>query len=175
MASTDATPIPIKNQAYRITFPIFDADGDLVTGAAGLDSEYSGDAGAFADCTNEATEIAAASGMYYLDLTAAEMNYDTVAVIIKTSTSGAKTTPIVLYPSEVGDYVTIADEILKRSVSTIEGSAADHSLATVILAILESLVSAGTWTIYESDGVTPHLTRTVQSSASAEPITKVSS
>lgn len=81
-----------------------DADGDLVTGAAGLDSEVSIDAGAFADCTNEATEIATSSGVYYLDLTAAEMNGDTVAVIVKTSTSGAKTTTIVMYPEEAGDY-----------------------------------------------------------------------
>lgn len=97
MASTDAKHIPVKNAAYRVTFPIFDADGDLVTGATGLDSEVSIDGGTFADCTNEATEIATSSGMYYLDLTAAEMNGDTIAVIVKTSSSGAKTTPIVLY------------------------------------------------------------------------------
>lgn len=103
MASTDATAIPVKNQAYRVTFPILDADGDLVTGATDLDSEVSKDAGTFADCTNEATEIATSSGMYYLDLTATEMNADTVAIIVKTSTSGAKTTPIVLYPQEAGD------------------------------------------------------------------------
>lgn len=103
MASTDAKPIPQKNVAYRVTFPIFDADGDLVTGATGLDSEISKDGGAFTDCTNEATEIATASGMYYLDLTNTEMNADTVAVIIKTSSSGAKTTPIVMYPEEAGD------------------------------------------------------------------------
>lgn len=103
MASTDAKPIPQKNVAYRVTFPIFDADGDLVTGATGLDSEVSKDGGAFADCTNEATEIATASGMYYLDLTSTEMNADTVAVIVKTSSSGAKTTPIVMYPEEAGD------------------------------------------------------------------------
>lgn len=103
MASTDAKPIPQKNVAYRVTFPIFDADGDLVTGAAGLDSEISKDGGTFADCTNEATEIATASGMYYLDLTSTEMNADTVAIIVKTSTTGAKTTPIVLYPEEAGD------------------------------------------------------------------------
>jgi hypothetical protein len=99
MASTDAYTIPIKNLALRITFPIFDADGDLVTGATGLDSEVSKDGAAFADCTNEATEIASSSGMYFLDLTSTEMNADTVAVIVKTSTSGAKTTPIVLYTS----------------------------------------------------------------------------
>jgi len=103
MASTDARPLPIKNTAYRVTFPILDADGDLASGATGLDSEVSKDGGTFADCTNEATEIATSSGMYYLDLTSSEMNADCVAVIVKTSLSGAKTTPIVLYPQETGD------------------------------------------------------------------------
>jgi hypothetical protein len=103
MASTDARPVPRKNVAYRVTFPLFDADGDLVTGAASLDSEISKDGGTFADCTNEATEIATASGMYFLDLTSTEMNADTVAIIVKTGTAGAKTTPIVMYPEEVGD------------------------------------------------------------------------
>ena len=103
MASSDATPIPKKGVAYRLTVPILDADGDLVTGAAALDSEVSKDAGTFTDCTNEATEIATSSGFYYLDLTATEMNADTVAVMVKTTTSGAKTTPIVLYPVEDGD------------------------------------------------------------------------
>lgn len=99
MASTDATPFPIKNQAYRVTFPILDADGDLVTAAGALDSEVSKDGGAFTDCTNEATEIATSSGMYYLDLTATEMNADTVAIIVKST--GGKTTPIVLYPVQL--------------------------------------------------------------------------
>jgi hypothetical protein len=103
MSSSDATGIPIKNQAYRVTFPILDADGDLVTGATALDSEVSKDGGTFADCTSEATEIATSSGMYFLDLTATEMNADTVAVIVKTSSAGAKTTPLVLYPVENGD------------------------------------------------------------------------
>ena len=103
MAANEARPVPKKNVAYRVTFPLFDNDGDLVTGAAGLDSEVSKDGAAFADCTNEATEIASSSGIYYLDLTAAEMNADTVAIIVKTSTVDAKTTPIILYPEEAGD------------------------------------------------------------------------
>lgn len=103
MASTDAKPVPQKNVAYRVTFPIMDADGDLVTGATGLDSEISKDGGTFADCTSEATEIATSSGVYYLDLTATEMNADTVAIIVKTSSGGAKTTTLVMYPEEAGD------------------------------------------------------------------------
>lgn len=105
MASTDAKLVPTKNTAYRVTFPILDADGDLVTGATGLDSEVSKDAVTFADCTNEAAEIATSSGMYYLDLTSTEMNADTVAVIVKTSSSGAKTTVLTFYPQEAGDLV----------------------------------------------------------------------
>lgn len=103
MASTDSRPVPIKNTAFRAVFPILDADGDLVTGATGLDSEVSKDQGTFADCTNEATEIATNSGMYYLDLSSTEMNADCVAVIVKTSSSGAKTTVLVFYPVEAGD------------------------------------------------------------------------
>ena len=102
MAASDATPIPIKNQAYRVTFPIYDNDGDLVTGAAGLDSEISKDAGIAADCTNEATEIATSFGIYYLDLTATEMNADTVAIKVKSTTTDSKDTVIILYPQDSG-------------------------------------------------------------------------
>jgi len=119
MASTDARPVPQKNVAYRVTFPILDADGDLVTGATGLDSEVSKDAGTFTDCTNEATEIATSSGMYYLDLTSTEMNADCVAIIVKTSSSGAKTTPIVLYPEEAGD--------IRVNVTSYNGTAGTFS------------------------------------------------
>ena len=103
MAATDARPVPRKNVAFRVYFPILDADGDLVTGATALDSEISKDGGTFADCTNEATEIATASGFYFLDLTATEMNADNVCIIVKTTSSGAKTSPIVMYPEETGD------------------------------------------------------------------------
>ena len=118
MASTDARPFPIKNTAYRVTFPILDADGDLVTGAASLDSEVSKDGGTFADCTNEATEIATSSGMYYLDLSSTEMNADTVAIIVKTGTSGAKTTPIVLYPQEADDIKVSVTHWLGTAAAT---------------------------------------------------------
>jgi hypothetical protein len=116
MASTDALPIPRKNVAYRVTFPILDNTGSLVTGAAGLDSEVSKDGATFADCTNEATEIATASGMYFLDLTSTEMNADCVAIIVKTSTTNAKTVPIVLYPQETGDIKVDNQSLLGTTI-----------------------------------------------------------
>jgi len=101
MASTDARPVPLKNTAMRITFPLRDSSGNLVTGAAALDSEVSKDGGTFTDCTNEATEIATASGIYYLDITATEMNADTVAIIVKATS--VITFSIVMYPDSGGD------------------------------------------------------------------------
>ena len=97
-AAGDAHLWPIYNARYRVMFPILDADGDLVTGATAPDSELSQDQGTFADATNEITEIATSSGMYYLDLIATEMDTQSTVIIVKTTTVGAKTTPIVLYP-----------------------------------------------------------------------------
>lgn len=144
MAATDARPVPLKGVAYRVTFPIFDNTGALVSGAAGLDSEVSKDGATFADCTNEATEVATSSGLYYLDLTAAEMSADTVAVIVKTSTTNAKTTPIVLYPQEAGD--------IKVDVQTLLASATAAS--NMQLAALGML--AGT---VDSTALTPTTTQ----------------
>lgn len=95
-AATDASPRPLYGVAYRVYFPIFDATGALVSGATSPDSEISKDGGTFADATNEATEIATSSGMYYLELTASEMSARSVAIIVKSGTG--KTTPIILYP-----------------------------------------------------------------------------
>jgi hypothetical protein len=98
MASTDAKATAFWGVAHRLVFPLLDADGDLVTSAGSLDSEVSKDQGTFADCSNEATEIASASGMYYLDLTATEMEADSVAVIVKSAS--AKTTALVVYTEQ---------------------------------------------------------------------------
>ena len=100
-----------KNVATIITFPIIDADGDIITGAAALDSEIDTwtDAAApdgFVDCTNEATEVGA-TGIYYLSLTQAEMNADYIYIQVKTSTAGAKTQHI-LIRTMVGDPLNVA-------------------------------------------------------------------
>lgn len=96
----NALPYPVYAAPWAVVFGIRDSAGDLVTGAAGLDSEVSLNGDTFADCTNEATEIGS-TGMYYLLLTAAECTADVVAGQVKTSTVGAKTTPFALYPRKL--------------------------------------------------------------------------
>jgi len=118
-----ATQYPAKKgAAFTVVFPILDNDGDLVTGALGLDSEISKDGGAFVDCTNEAAEIATSSGMYSLALTATEMTADIVAIIVKTTTADAKTTPIVIYTSAqtLDEIDANVDAILTDTGTTLE-------------------------------------------------------
>lgn len=97
----NALPYPIYGQPWAVVFPMLDADGDLVTGATTPDAEVSKNGDTFADCTNESTEIATNSGVYYLLLTAAEMTADIVTVIAKSATAGMKTTVLTLYPRKL--------------------------------------------------------------------------
>jgi hypothetical protein len=101
VASTDAHPWPKKNQACRITFDLRLTTGALNTGGTGLDSEISKDGGTFTDCTNEATQIATTSGVYYLDLTSTEMNADTVAIKVKSTDTNNMDQVLVLYPQDI--------------------------------------------------------------------------
>lgn len=88
-----------KNVSFLAVYPIYDNDGDPVSGAASLDTEVSIDGGTFTDATNEAAEIATNSGLYKITLTLTEMNGDVIAIITKTSTSNAKTAVNVIYTS----------------------------------------------------------------------------
>jgi hypothetical protein len=100
----NALPYPMYGLAWTITFPFLDADGDLVTAATTPDAERSLNGDTFADCTNESTEIATGSGVYYLTLTAAEMTADIVTVIAKSATAGMKTTVATLYPRKLVQF-----------------------------------------------------------------------
>lgn len=147
----NALPYPVRGVPYGIVVPILDADGDLVTGAAGLDSEVSKNGDTFADCTNEATEIATSSGFYYLLLTGTELTADVVTGITKTSTSGAKTTPWALYPKKLPTVRSgTAQGGATGSITLDSGaSAVDGAYAgCLIVATIDSAVEARICTGY---------------------------
>lgn len=129
MAASDADPTPVRAVAYRVTFPMYSSAGVLLTGAAGLDAEVSLDGGAFADCTNESTEIGA-TGFYYLDLTAAEMTADTVLVNPKTSTSGAAVPAIIMYPA-----ARSLNDLATQALLTTVAGYLDTEVAAILAAV----------------------------------------
>jgi hypothetical protein len=67
----------------------------------------------------------------------------------------------------------IADFILSRNVSNVEATAGQHTLATVVLAMLEWSISGGTLTIKRTDGSTTHFTKALTTDAGALPIIEV--
>jgi len=116
MASTDAMPVPKKNVAYRHYFALRNTDGTLCTSWAGQDTELSKDGGAFADATNEATEIGS-SGCGYVDLTSAETNYDAVVIKVTVTNTDALPYIVTLFPEEAGDIRVDATQISGSSTA----------------------------------------------------------
>jgi hypothetical protein len=100
-----------------------------------------------------------------VDTVADAIKVDTAAILTDTGTDG-----VVISTAQAQ---AIADEVLKRSVATGEATAAEHSLATIVLAILESSRSSTTWTIKRTDGTTTHFTKTLTLDANADPVTGI--
>ena len=160
-----------KNVATCIAFPIVDADGDAVSGAADLDSEidtWSDDAttSGFGNCSAEATEIGS-SGVYYLLLTAEEMNADYIYVQAKTSTTGAKTQHI-LIRTMTGDPLELATTESGRQIDVettgkvglnfdnIKDATEAHTLTNITVptvASVTNLVTANTTQLEGSDAM----------------------
>ncbi|GAI65197.1 unnamed protein product [marine sediment metagenome] len=135
----------VKNTATRIVFTILDSDGDPVTGAAAdtPDSEYSLDGGPFTDTADEIHEIATASGIYYLDLTADETNGDVVCIQIKTATAGTKTTVLVFYTAaqSLDETDAVVDSILADTAAIDGHITADYGAAQK--GVLDDLIDGG--------------------------------
>lgn len=146
----NALPYEVYGVPWTLILPIYDADGDLVTGAAGLDSEVSKNGDTPADCTNEATEIGS-SGKYYLSLTGTEMTADIVDGVTKTSTSGAKTTPWTLYPKKLPALRSGTSQAGAAGTITLDSGASaldDAYNGCLIVATLDSAVEARIITDY---------------------------
>jgi len=112
-----------KNANTYIYFPLIDSDGDVVTSAAGLDTEIDTwtDAIApngYADLDSEAVEVG--GGWYRLGLSATQMNVDYIAIMVKTSTVGAKTQHI-LIRTMVGDPLLASTNSDGAAITTVSG------------------------------------------------------
>lgn len=146
MASTDVAPWPVKNRAYRAHFLILDATGAPVTGGAGLDCQVSKDQAAFAAAAGTETEIG--NGWYYCDLSATEMNADTIIAVLKTSTTGAKTAHMMVHPVSI-------DELSAAPTFGSGGSGIEEVLSW-LLALNRNKITqtSSTTTLFKNDNST---------------------
>lgn len=103
MAASDAQPLPVKGKALRVTAPVFDTAGALVTTSTTAVT-ISKDQGTFgnpnAGATN-ATQIATTSGVWYVDLDATDLSCDTLAV--KFANGSNPVTVLVVYTLDLSE------------------------------------------------------------------------
>ncbi len=100
-----------KNAAYVLVTPIYDGEWSSawISGDAGnCDSESSENKGNFGDLTNELTEIES-TGVYSLDITKAEMNFDLKVVKMTSSTSGTQIPLHVIHTYTATEDITLAE------------------------------------------------------------------
>jgi len=89
-------PYPIRGARFSLLIPYL-ADTGIPTDPTTPDTEISKDAGAFADCTEEAAVITGSNGMGYITLTGADTDATLVALAAKAA-SGPRTTLATVYP-----------------------------------------------------------------------------
>lgn len=66
-----------------------------------------------------------------------------------------------------------SDQMLSRNVSNVEATVTEHTIATIVLAMLENSISGTTLTIKRTDGTTTHATKTLTTNSGAVPITGI--
>lgn len=91
-----ALPFPIRNARFTVGVPFFASTG-IPTDPVTPDTEFSLDAGAYADCVEEVTTIAGSNGSGYVTLTGAETNGSLLMVAFKVA-SGPLADLATLYP-----------------------------------------------------------------------------
>lgn len=113
----------------------------------------------------------ALSGAYEVDFPDAAFAAGAKAVFLRIR--GVTNMLPVLIEIELDDINQISDSILSRNVSNVEATAPEHSLATIVLALLEMSMSGTTMTIKRTNGTTVHVTKTITLDANASPITGI--
>ena len=106
MAAGNANIVPIKGAAYRLYFPWFKTDGTLLTGATITLSSIDKNGAGFNASNGTATEIQT-SGVYFLDLVAAEMQAECTTLKATASDVGAMVIVIPIYTQSTTSKIPV--------------------------------------------------------------------
>ena len=102
-------------------------------------------------------------------LSAMDGKIDTVDSVVDAILTDTSSDGVVISTAQAQ---TLADEVLKRSVTNTQDSADAHSLAAIVLGILESSRDSTTWTIKKTTGST-FTTKTLTLDEDADPVVGV--
>ena len=133
MAATDAKPLPIKNQAYRYHFPMYKNDGTLFSAAwTGTAAQISKDGAAYANTSNSPVEVSSIIGRTgYIDLTASEMNADSVMLLVQITNTDATVHAVEINPAEVEDIPVDTQQIAGTAAQGALQTAAEEAITGI--------------------------------------------
>lgn len=141
----------------------YDPQDTVRLGLTALPNVASGSAGAI---------ITSGTGTAQLSVSSGAVTVGTINSNVITATSIA-TDAITAAKIATDAGNEIADAVLSRNVSNVETTAAEHTLCTTVLAMLENSISGTTLTIKRTDGSTTHATKTLTTNSGAIPITGI--
>ncbi len=142
MSASDALPVPRKNAAYRVYFPMLKNDGTVITGWTSPAASISKDGATAASASNTPTEIASSFGIGYLDLTSTEMNADCVVIKATVSNTGALSQVLVLYPQEAGDLHMDVDTWRGTTPNSLQSGRVDGYLGAAAAGVIAAAAFA---------------------------------
>jgi len=162
---------PLKNTALTLIAWIRDADGDIIVNPGTLTSIISID-GASDVAGPTPTVIGPTNKFLKVDLTAANMNGDVIAIIVKSTDVGAKEWAAELL-TETVQISGVALDLLKKDFTGITGEAARSVLNALRLLVNKRVVVGGTLTVHKEDDIATAWTGAVGTTAGAEPVTEI--
>jgi hypothetical protein len=132
MANHTSHILRIKGARFTLLVPHFDDAGDLVAPTT-PDTEVSKDGAAFADCTEEVSQISGGNGNGIITITGDEMNASKVAIQAKDSGGSAKTTIIYFEPVPLPSLTTGTAQAGGATSITLAAGAPSYDLAGCIV------------------------------------------
>ncbi len=168
----------IKNQSITITYTAWDTINNAgKTGDSANHTLRLVQDGTEATPANSPSEVDATNlpGVYKITLTAGEMNYSTVTMGGKSSTTGIVIIPVHIITEQglfdaLPTAIENADALLKRDWTSVTGEAARSCLNAFRILRNARSVSGSTLSVKKEDDLTDAWTADVTTSAAAETI-----
>ena len=164
--SIDEIQAGLATSSEVLTRSTFDPAVDAVANVTTVGSVT----GSVGSVTTPVTTDAASRTASQADLTSITSDVADVKSVVDSILLDTGTDGVVISTAQAQ---ALADEVLSRSVASVESGAAEHTLATIVLSILESQRTATNWTIYKSDGTTSHVVKDIATDQNALPVTRV--
>jgi len=158
MAATNANIVPVKGRIYRFYFPWYKSDGKLLASATTTASQISKDGGNFTTVDDGNPNQVETSGVYFIDLTAAEMQADCIVYKATASDADSCVVTIPIYTQSTTSKIPVDLQTMGQTTVTtyspIDAAVTQLALSAGLILPGTVYASNSTNTYFESESFT---------------------